>query len=52
MFLVFFTINAKEFAQASESFFKSGFLGLGGFSFGGGFKILPIPFKNEFYHKI
>ncbi len=32
--------------------FKSGFLGLGGFSLGGGFKILPIPLKNGFYYKI
>ncbi|ADU83332.1 hypothetical protein HPLT_04650 [Helicobacter pylori Lithuania75] len=32
---------------------KSGFFGLGGnLVLGGGFKILPIPLKNEFYNKI
>ncbi len=47
MFLVFFTINAKEFAQASESFFKSALLGLGGFSFGGGFQNTSYPLKKR-----
>lgn len=46
MFLVFFTINAKEFAQASESFLKALPKRLGGFSFGGGFKNTPYPLKK------